>query len=360
MKKLLFILGTRPEAIKLYSPIQKCRKNIGFHTQVCLTNQHTDLILPFLRELGIHIDFFLAFENSNHSLHGIIAKQIQEFEKVLVKASPDLVIVQGDTSSAFSGALAAHYLKIPVAHIEAGLRTEKLFSPWPEEAHRRLIDQLTSYFFVPSLLAKEALLKENIPSETIWVVGNSSIDALNLFKEKIAKPFDRVKRSIVVTIHRRENRGHILEGICSALTTVAYSFDDIEIVFFLHPANENIVKAHLDGPENIHLLPPVDHLTFLKFMLQSTFIITDSGGIQEEAPSLGKPILVVRDATERPEGIQVGTARLIGTSPDQIVAHCVELLRNPKALLAMTKIHYPYGYGDSGTQITEILEKILL
>ena len=362
MKKLLFILGTRPEAIKLYSPIRKCRENASFLTQVCLTNQHTDLIRPFLEEFGIDVDFSLPVESSNRSLHHIVAKQIQELERVLLKADPDLVIVQGDTTSAFSGALAAHYLKIPVAHVEAGLRTDNLFAPWPEEMHRRLIDQLTSYFFVPTLAAREALLREEISPKAIWVVGNSSIDALSLLKERIPTRSVNGKRSIVVTIHRRENHGDILEGICSALTTVARSVDDVEILFFLHPnpSVQKIVKACLSGVENIHLQQPVDHLTFVEFMAQSAFIITDSGGIQEEGPYLGKPILVVRDTTERPEGLEEGTARLIGTSPDQIVAHCMELLRSPTALASMSKVHHPYGEGNSGSQIATVLEQVLL
>lgn len=361
MKKLLFILGTRPEAIKLHSVIQKCRENPRFFTQVCLTNQHTDLIRPFLKELEIEIDFSLPIDTANCSLNYTIAKQIQELEKVLLKTEPDLVIVQGDTSSAFAGALAAHYLKIPIAHVEAGLRTEKLFSPWPEEAHRRLIDQLTSYFFVPTFAAKEALLRENVSNEIIWIVGNSSIDALNLLKEKIPRLSANEKRSILVTMHRRENHGNVLKGICRALMKIAQGVDDVEILFFLHPnpAVQNIVKPLLRGIENIRLIQPVDHQTFLDYMACSTFIISDSGGIQEEAPYFGKPILVVRDTTERPEGIEAGTARLIGTQPDQIVVHCMELLRNPKVLAQMSKIQKPYGEGNSGIQVATILERVL-
>lgn len=361
MKKCLFILGTRPEVIKLYPLIQKCRKNKSFLTQVCLTNQHTDLIYPFLEGFEIDVDFSLSIKNSYLSLPHIFTKQVQKLEKVLLNAHPDLVIVQGDTTSAFSGALAAHYLKIPIAHIEAGLRTKNLFSPWPEEAHRRLIDQLSSYFFVPTAIAKKALLKEGIPPEIIWTVGNTSIDALNLLKAHIPKRPQSDKQLIIVTIHRRENQGDVLKGICSALKTVALSIDNVEIAFFLHPnpAVQKIVKSSLNEIKNISIRQPLDHLAFIEFMLKSSFIITDSGGIQEEAPYLGKPLLIARNTTERPESVMLGTARLIGTSPDKIVAHCIELLRCPTTLASMSKIHHPYGLGDSATQIINVLEQVL-
>ncbi len=361
MKKTLFILGTRPEAIKLYSPILKCRESSAFLTKVCLTNQHTDLVQPFLEEFKIEADYSLPLGDSNETLHHTVTRQILELKKIFLKSKPDLVVVQGDTTSAFSGALAAHYLKIPVAHIEAGLRTVDLFSPWPEEAHRRLIDQLASYFFVPTISAMKALIKEGISPEAIWIVGNSSIDVLNLLKDKIPDTPLLKKRSIVVTIHRRENQGEILEGICSALKTVANSFRDVEISFFLHP-NPHIretVKQLLQGVENICLRPPSDQKEFFEFMVRAAFIVTDSGGIQEEAPYLGKPLLVVRDKTERPEGVAMGTARLIGTSPEKIVSHCTELLECPEILKSMTKKHSPYGLGNSGSDIASIIEQVL-
>lgn len=287
------------------------------------------------------------------------AAQITALEKILRKEKPDLVLVQGDTTSALSGALAAYYLKIPIAHIEAGLRTESLFSPWPEEGHRRLIDQLSTYFFAPTASAKKTLLKEGVCSKAIWNVGNSSIDALAFVKKK-RKPLIE-KQVILVTIHRRENQGAVLEGLCVALKEVALFADDHEIIVFLHPnpAVREVLVANLGGVKNISLKHPLDYISFVRLMLQALFIITDSGGIQEEAPYLGKPLLVLRDKTERIEGVKRGTARLIGTSPDQVIAHCKELLQCKETLISMSKRHSPYGRGKSGKLIAKILEQVL-
>lgn len=362
MKKLLFVIGTRPEAIKLYPVIKACRKRGKFSVQICATNQHTDLVQPFFLDFGLQIDFFLDLDSSPQSLHQKVALQICQFEKVLKQVLPDLVVVQGDTTSAFVGALAAHYSRIPVAHIEAGLRTEDLFSPWPEESHRRLIDQLSSFYFVPTQEAKRALLKEGMDQEAIWMVGNTAIDALLLLKKKLSLLAPSSKKSILVTIHRRENQGKPLRNICEALIVLANRFPEVKICVLLHPnpAVCEVIQKLLGDIENIVLRPPLDHLSFIELMMCSTFILTDSGGIQEEAPYLGKPVLILRETTERPEGIEGGSARLIGTSKEQIISNCEELLTCEESLSAMSQTHMPYGKGDSGAKIVEILEEVMI
>lgn len=315
-----------------------------------MTGQHTDLI----GDLGIKVDFTFPCLEKGSTLYQSSAHMLKEFEKVFSKNRPELVIVQGDTTTAFIAALAAHYSHIPVAHIEAGLRTGSLFSPWPEEGHRRLIDQLSSYFFVPTTVGKKALLKEGISSKNIWVVGNTSIDALRFYKERVS-PSD--KKQIVVTVHRRENQGKSLEDICFALKKLTKIFPDLLIIFFLHPnpAIRKPAQKFLKNTPNIELKEPMQHLSFVELLMNSSFIITDSGGIQEEAPAIGKPVLIVRESTERPEGVAAGTARLIGTKSENIIAHCTELLNDPKTLSAMSKIHFPYGDGYASERIVDIL-----
>ena len=362
MKILLFVIGTRPEAIKLSSVIQASRNNPRFRTLICVTNQHTDLLTPFLKQLQIEPDYSFERGNKEATLHETSAQMLLEFQAVFPKSAPDLVIVQGDTTSAFVAALSAHYASIPVAHVEAGLRTGNLFAPWPEESHRRMIDQLSSYCFVPTDKGQEILLNEGIPKDKIWVVGNTAIDALSIYKKDDKKERYPKKQSIVVTVHRRENHGKPLLDICQALRKISSSFPALEISFFLHPnpAVQKTVKEALNGIHNIKLRAPSDHFSFIEFMMKASFILTDSGGIQEEAPYLGIPVLIARSTTERPEGIAAHTARLVGTCPETIVTHCTELLENTALLKSMSKIHYPYGRGDSGKQIINTLSEALL
>ena len=361
MKTLFFVIGTRPEALKLFSLIKEAQKYPQFQTVVCATNQQTDLLSSCLKHLNIRPDISFQREGYGYSLGDTSAWLVLQFEKIFKKNKPDLVIVQGDTTSAFSGALSAYYSKIRIAHVEAGLRTGDLLSPWPEEGYRKMIDQLASYYFVPTKRGKSALTQEGVSENKIWVVGNSSIDALILYQQTHKRPMCSQKRSIVVTMHRKENHGTPLIEMCQALKTLSGIFPDIEISFFMHshPTVQETALKLLGETKNIRLQAPSDYFTFIELMMKASFILTDSGGIQEEAPYLGTPVLITRKTTERPEGIVAQTARLIGTSYQAILSHCAELLENPLILRSMSKIHYPYGKGDSGKQIIQILKEVL-
>lgn len=361
MKNVLTIIGTRPEAIKLKPVLHVLSKHKKFKSQVCITQQHTDLLLPLLLLLDIEADYILDIPKKDNNLRHISMHILNHIGNLLLKIKPDLVIVQGDTTTAFMGALASYYAKIPVAHIEAGLRTHNLLSPWPEEGHRRLIDQLTSYFFAPTEQAFKALQNEGIPSDKIWIVGNTAIDALRLLPKSIKSEREETLKTILVTIHRRENHGKVLDQICQALMCLANLYTDIKIIFFLHPnpAIHVPIKKKLNNIENIELKHPVDHFSFINLLRDCTFIISDSGGIQEEAPFLGKPILIPRNTTERPEGIYAGTARVVGTQTNDIINACKELLECPEVLLKMSKVHYPYGDGYAAERIVNILVREL-
>jgi UDP-N-acetylglucosamine 2-epimerase (non-hydrolysing) len=362
MKSVLTVIGTRPEAIKLAPVLRVIHKCENFESKVCVTRQHTDLLDPFLLNLGITIHYQFEGCKTGESLHHSAGYILEKFGEVLAKEKPNLVIVQGDTTTAFSAALAAFYARIPVAHVEAGLRTGHFYSPWPEEVHRCLIDRLATYFFAPTRQAQAALLAEGIPSARIWVVGNTSIDAVRLARKSFEKLIGNPKqRVIVVTVHRRENHGDPLKEICHALRMIADGFPDVRIVVFLHPnpAVCNPIAGTLSGVANIDLMDPIDHCSFIRLLDESVFVMTDSGGIQEELPFMGKPVLIMRDTTERPEGVQAGTARLVGTKSDDIIACCKELLENPELLTNMSKTHFPYGDGYAAERIVTILEREL-
>ncbi len=355
MIKILSFIGTRPEAIKLAPILALLGKNRHFESRVCVTYQHTDLLKPLLSKLGVITDY--EFEGSKQSLPLTASKILQECGTIFEQFKPAIVLVQGDTTTAFAAALAAFYARIPIGHVEAGLRTGNLHSPWPEEAHRSLVDRLATYFFAPTEDAKNSLIAEGTSPERIWVVGNTSMDALRLL-QKPAQTSSK-SRKILVTVHRRENQGEPLKEICHALNTIAEQFPDVEICIFLHPnpAIQHPVKRLLSHVRNIHLREPVDHLTFIHLLDESLFVITDSGGIQEEAPFIGKPVLIIRDTTERPEGIIAGTAKLVGTNSDAIISSCQELLNNPKTLAEMSKVHYSYGDGYAAERIVNVLEQ---
>lgn len=361
MKTLFFVIGTRPEALKLFSLIEEAKKCPQFQTVVCATHQQANLLSSCLKHLGIKPDIAFQREHYGYSLQQTSAWLMVQFEKVFNKSQPDLVLVQGDTASAFAGALSAYHSKIDVAHIEAGLRTGDLYSPWPEEGYRKMIDQIASYYFVPTITGKSALLKEGVSTDKIWVVGNSSIDSLMFYQQARKRSKNPKKQSIVVTMHRKENFGKPLTDMCQALKTLSRNFPNLEISFFMHshPTVRKTALELLKEIKNIRLKAPSDHFSFIELMMNASFILTDSGGIQEEAPYLGTPVLVTRNTTERPEGIKAQTARLIGTSYQDIISHCTDLLENPSLLMSMSKIHYPYGRGDTGKQIIQILKEVL-
>lgn len=362
MKSILTVIGTRPEAIKLQPIINAIDANKGFKNKVCITQQHTDLLDPFLLNVDISCVYHFDKERKGKSLHQSAASILEQFVPVFRDSKPDLVLVQGDTTTAFVAALAAFYSCIPVGHIEAGLRTGHLYSPWPEEGHRCLISKLATYSFAPTKQARQTLLNEGIPSEKIWVVGNTSIDAVRLARKSSVSFSNSNRKVIVATVHRRENHGEPLKEICQALLAVAQEYSDVQIKFFVHPnpAVRKTVLEMLSGVTNIILMEPVDHISFVQCLEECAFIITDSGGIQEEAPFMGKPIIITRDTTERPEGILEGTARLVGTKKENIIDCCKELLENKETLKAMSKVHFPYGDGYAADYIIKILEDELL
>ena len=362
MKSVLTAIGTRPEAIKLAPVLSAIDQSKQLTSQVCLTGQHTDLLDPFVINLKITVHHRLQNAGQGRTLHQCTAQILEQFHEVLTRSKPDLVMVQGDTTTAFAAALAAFYAHIPIAHIEAGLRTGSFAAPWPEEAHRCLIDRLATYFFAPTLQAKDRLLLEGAPSEKIWVVGNTSIDAIRLALSQLPKSTAcSHARKIVVTVHRRENHGKRLEDICYALDSLAQHFPALRILFFLHP-NPQVrgpVRDRLAGIENIELLEPTDHLTFIRHLNESLFVVTDSGGIQEETSLLGKPVLILRDTTERPESVLAGTSRLVGTEPSAIITQCAELLENEEIRSRMSKVHFSYGDGHAAEKIVDVIEREL-
>ena len=329
MKKILLVFGTRPEAIKmapLALALQADTQN--FQTKVCVTGQHRQMLDQVLQLFGLVPDFDLNLMKSGQTLSDITTGVLKGLEDIFSEWLPDVVLVHGDTATTFASTLAAYYQKIKVGHVEAGLRTGNIYSPWPEEANRKLTGALANYHFAPTQSSYDNLIKENVDSSNIIVTGNTVIDALLTVKEKIEtdreliqnfeKKFgflDATKKLILVTGHRRENFGQGFLNICSSLSSLARKYQDIQIVYPVHlnPNVQKPVNELLSGIENIFLIDPQDYLPFVYLMNQSYLILTDSGGIQEEAPSLGKPVLVMRDTTERPEAVDAGTVRLVGT-----------------------------------------------
>jgi UDP-N-acetylglucosamine 2-epimerase (non-hydrolysing) len=367
MKKVLFIFGTRPEALKLVPLINIFKENPTiFDTKVCITSQHKEMLWQVLDFFNINPDWNLDLMLPNQTLFDITAFGIKKIEEVVNFENPDLIIVQGDTTSTFIGALAGFYKKIPVAHIEAGLRSFNKYSPFPEEINRKMVSTLTEIHFPPTELAKEFLNKEGY-KDNIFVVGNTVIDALFLTLNKIKDTnyelnfpaIDFNKKTILVTGHRRESFGKPFENICFAIALVANLHPEVNFVYPVHlnPNVQNPVKAILGGLTNVFLIEPLNYPEFVWLMNKSYFILTDSGGIQEEAPSLGKPVLVMRDVTERTEGIDAGTAKLIGTDYDKIVENILMLLNNNSIFNEMANSTNPYGNGTSSKQIFKIVKE---
>jgi len=365
--RFLFIFGTRPEAIKLAPLIVKL-KDIG-DVQVCVTGQHREMLDQVLRFFSIVPNYNLNIMVKNQNLFTVTIKSLKLLEKVIEESRPDLIIVQGDTTTAFAGALAGFYNKIKVAHIEAGLRSFHKFSPFPEETNRVLVSHIADYHFAPTEKAKENLLRESISEENIFVVGNTVIDALFMGLDTVNRNerrfydyfafLDFSKRIILVTGHRRESFGKPFENICYALKEIAR--DNVEIVYPVH-LNPN-VRGHvypiLSGIKNIHLVEPLEYPYLIWLMSKSYIILTDSGGIQEEAPSLGKPVLVMRDVTERTEGIDAGTALIVGTDMKKIFDATRMLLTDKREYRKMARRKNPYGDGKSSKRISTVIKRLL-
>jgi UDP-N-acetylglucosamine 2-epimerase (non-hydrolysing) len=366
MRKLLFIFGTRPEAIKMAPIIHECMKYPEqLQVRVCLTGQHREMLDQVLHFFNIKGDYDLSLMQPGQTLFDITSKGLSGLQKVLHDAGPDIVLVQGDTTSAFVGALAAFYQKVAVAHVEAGLRSHNKYSPFPEEINRKLIGQLTDLHFTPTAQASENLTAESVKGK-IFEVGNTVIDALLYAVDRVRSPdsstagfpfLDPSKKLILVTGHRRESFGKPFEDICDALLEIVHAYPQVQIVYPVHlnPHIQEVVHTKMKGVESVILIPPVEYPQLVKLLDRCYFVITDSGGIQEEAPALGKPVLVIRDVTERTEGIDAGTAILVGTSREKIVKHARLLLDDQDAYQRMAKAVNPYGDGASARKITDVL-----
>jgi UDP-N-acetylglucosamine 2-epimerase (non-hydrolysing) len=371
VKKILIVFGTRPEAIKM-APLVRALKQVStFDTKVCVTAQHREMLDQVLSLFEITPDFDLNIMKPGQDLYDITSRILTGFRDVLKQFKPDVVLVHGDTSTTFATALAAFYEQIPVGHIEAGLRTGNLYSPWPEEANRKLTGVLTKWHFSPTETSKQNLLKECVLESDIEVTGNTVIDALLMVRDEIRasnklqeqyKDHFRFLRDgrklILVTGHRRENFGGGFERICEALAVLANRYPELDIVYPVHlnPNVQEPVNRILKNLSNVYLIEPLDYEPFVYLMDRSYIILTDSGGVQEEAPSLGKPVLVMRDTTERPEAVLAGTVKLVGTDVDAIVENTVRLIESRDAYDQMAKAHNPYGDGRACSRIISKLK----
>ena len=373
MKKIITVFGTRPEAIKMAPLVKSLESDVRFQAKVCVTAQHREMLDQVLDIFDIIPDYDLDIMKPGQTLSGVTSSILKGMEVVFKKFKPDYVLVHGDTATTFATSLAAYYHQIPVRHVEAGLRTGNIYSPWPEEANRKLTGVLANIHFAPTTTSKNNLVKEGILPETIHVTGNTVIDALFLAKEIIEtnetqrekfeqqfKFLDLRKKLVLVTGHRRESFGGGFERICEALKNIAIENPNVEIIYPVHlnPNVQEPVKRLISGVKNIHLIEPIEYLPFIYLMDRSDVILTDSGGIQEEAPSLGKPVLVMRDTTERPEAVLAGTVKLVGTNVDKITNQINQLLSDKAYYSNMSRAHNPYGDGNACIQICEVLSKL--
>jgi len=373
MKKALVVFGTRPEAIKMAPVVKELKRNFGGEVRVCVTAQHRQMLDQVLNLFCIVPEYDLNLMKPGQDLTDITANVLLAMRQVLDEFMPDVVLVHGDTTTTFAASLAAYYKKIPVAHVEAGLRTGNIYSPWPEEMNRKLAGSIAAFHFAPTETSRDNLLRESIAAESIHVTGNTVIDALLDVVKKIEHDpvlraelesrfefLDAGKRLILITGHRRENFGKGFEGICQALSTLAER-SDVELVYPVHlnPNVQEPVRRLLGGKSNIHLIEPLDYLPFVYLMNRAYLIVTDSGGIQEEAPSLGKPVLVIRDTTERPEAVAAGTVKLVGTDPACISREAGALLDSSSVYQQMAFAHNPYGDGTAASRIVQILKSAL-
>ena len=372
--KILSILCTRPSAIKMAAIVLALEKNPAFESVVCITGQHREMLDQVLNLFEIKSDYNLNIMQPNQDLYSITANVLNGLKPILTDLKPDCVIVQGDTTSMMAAALAAFYQKIPVAHVEAGLRTNNIYAPYPEEVNRAIITRIVQLNFAPTEISKNNLLRENVNPENIFVTGNTVIDALLWVRDKANKINDfsnclgptiqnlinHNKNIILITCHRRESFGDGFQNICLAFKTLAEKYPDWHFIYPVH-LNPNVQKPvyeTLASIANFHLISPLEYVPFVYLMDKSKIIITDSGGIQEEAPSLGKPVLVTRDVTERPEGVQAGAVILIGTNTQNIIKEAESLMHDKARYAKMSTIRNPYGDGLSALRIVQTLEKI--
>lgn len=368
--KILLIFGTRPEAIKMAPLAQILAVDERFESKICVTGQHREMLDQVLRLFELRTSYDLAVMRPNQDLTDVTGAVMQGLKQPFRDFAPDIVLVHGDTATTFAATLAAYYHRIPVGHVEAGLRTHDLYSPWPEEANRKLTGALAEVHFAPTETAAANLRREGVENDRIWVTGNTVIDALlqtvarlrddrSLADEALIGLPERAtgRRMILVTGHRRESFGHGFERICKALATIASRSPETDIVYPVHlnPSVQEPVRRLLTGIANIHLVAPLDYLPFVSLLDQAHLVLTDSGGVQEEAPSLGKPVLVMRNTTERPEAVQAGTVRLVGTDEAAIVEGVTRLLDDEDEYRRMSYAHNPYGDGSASRRIVDAL-----
>lgn len=385
MKKILLVFGTRPEAIKMAPLVKEFQKYpYDFETVVCVTGQHREMLDQVLHIFDIVPDYDLNIMKQGQDLYDVTSRVLLGMRVVLKDVSPDFVFVHGDTTTSTAAALAAFYQQIPIAHVEAGLRTHNIYSPWPEEMNRQLTGRIANYHFSPTPLSKQNLLKEDVDEQQILVTGNTVIDALYWVVDKIntdqtlktplvnqlqkfgydVSRLSGDKKLVLITGHRRENFGDGFIHICEAIKKLSQKYPDVDFVYPMH-LNPNVRRPihevfgeHLDNLDNMFFIEPLEYLSFVYLMENSYIVLTDSGGIQEEAPGLGKPVLVMRDTTERPEALTAGTVKLVGTDYDKIVNHVSELIDNPEAYNLMSKAVNPYGDGKACSRIVNFLKEL--
>jgi UDP-N-acetylglucosamine 2-epimerase (non-hydrolysing) len=371
LRRVLAVFGTRPEAIKMAPVVKQLQQRSDqFDCLVCVTAQHRQMLDQVVKLFGLKPDFDLNIMGANQSLAQITVRALQGLDAVIAQTLPDMVLVQGDTTTAFCGALAAFYHKVRVGHIEAGLRTGNKLAPFPEEANRCLITQVADFHFAPTEHARRSLLNQGVPEKSVFVTGNTVIDALLWVREEVRRappvlPEGLVeslhgRELVLVTGHRRESFGEGFEDICNAIRMVAETHPQAAFVYPMH-LNPNVrkpVNRILGGHERIHLIEPLSYEQFVWLMDRAVVVLTDSGGVQEEAPSLGKPVLVMRETTERPEGVDAGNARLVGTRRDSIVGELDKLLRDPGERALMSAVRNPYGDGKAAVRIADVLAAV--
>lgn len=365
-KKIITIFGTRPEAIKMAPLVKELENREGIDSKVCVTAQHREMLDQVLDYFDIEPDFDLNIMKNKQTLTGITNRVLEGLEEIFLQEKPDMILVHGDTTTTFSGALAAFYQQIKVGHVEAGLRTFDKYFPFPEEMNRKLTGALADLHFAPTKGSKTNLLREGINEENIYITGNTVIDAmLHTVKEDYIFDNDTLnkidfknKKVIMITAHRRENWGEGIDNICEALNKIVDENEDVELIYLVHlnPVVKDVVYNKLGNKERVHLLPPLDTKETHNLMNKCFMVMTDSGGLQEEAPHLGKPVLVLRDVTERPEAVEYGTVKLVGTDIDKILLEANNLINNKDAYIKMSKAANPYGDGLASKRIADIIE----
>ena len=361
MKKVMVVFGTRPEAIKMCPLVLELERRPELQTVVCVTGQHRQMLDQVLRAFGVEPDYDLSIMKDRQTLFNVTVNILERIREVLEKERPDVVLVHGDTSTTFVTALACFYLQIPVGHVEAGLRTYDIYSPYPEEFNRQAVGVIAQYHFAPTELSRQNLLKEGKNAQRIYITGNTAIDALKTtVRQNYTHPeldWAEGSRLVMLTAHRRENLGEPMHHMFRAIRRIVDEHPDVKVIYPIHmnPAVRQAAEEELGEDDRIHIIEPLDVLDFHNFMARSYLILTDSGGIQEEAPSLGKPVLVMRDTTERPEGIAAGTLKLVGTTEETIYQEFKRLLEDRRAYDAMSQASNPYGDGHACERIADIL-----